>query len=62
MATKKVSGRDLATDVRSGMDCAALTEKHDLSVAQLKKALGALVAKDILSEDELPSWMAEEKP
>ena len=58
MATKKVSGRDITTDVRSGMDCAPLIEKHDLSVAQLKKALGTLAAKGVLSEDELPSWMA----
>ncbi len=40
MATKKISGKGLAADIRSRMDCVSLTEKHDLSVAQLKKALG----------------------
>jgi hypothetical protein len=62
MATKKISGKGLATDVRSGMDCAALTEKHDLSVKDLRKALAAIVARGVLSQDELPTWLAEEKP
>ncbi len=62
MATKKISGKGLAADVRSGMDCAALTEKHDLSVKELKKALAAIVARGVLSQDELPAWLAEEKP
>jgi|GEM_PF-5206224 len=62
MATKKISGKGLAADVRSGMDCAALTEKHDLSVKELKKALEAIVTRGGLSQDELPAWLAEEKP
>jgi hypothetical protein len=62
MATKKISGKSLVADVRSGMDCAALTEKHDLSVTELKKALAAIVARGILSQNELPAWLAGEKP
>ena len=62
MATKKISGKSLAADVRSGMDCLALSEKHELSVTQLKKALSTLVTKGILSETELPPWIAQEKP
>jgi hypothetical protein len=62
MATKKLSGKGLAADVRSGMDCVALTEKHDLSVAELKKALAAIVTRGVLSQNELPAWLAEEKP
>ncbi len=62
MAAKKISGKGLAADVRSGMDCASLTEKHDLSVKELKKALAAIVARGVLSQEELPIWLAEEKP
>ncbi len=62
MATKKISGKRLAADVRAGMDCLALTEKHDLSVTELKKALAAIVSKGVLSQNELPAWLAEEKP
>jgi hypothetical protein len=62
MATKKISGKGLAADIRSGMDCAGLTEKHDLSVKELKKALAAIVARGVLSQNELPNWLAEEKP
>jgi hypothetical protein len=62
MGTKKVSGTGLATDIRAGMDCVALTEKYDLSVAQLRKAVDAIVARGILPKGELPSWFAEEKP
>src|SRR5271157_5568860 len=62
MATKKISGKGLAADLRSGMDCAALTEKHDLSVTELRKALAAIVARGVLSQNELPTWLAEEKP
>jgi hypothetical protein len=62
MATKKISGKSLAADVRSGMDCLALSEKHELSVTQLKKAISALVTKGILSETELPQWTSQEKP
>ncbi len=62
MGTRKISGKSLAADVRSGMDCLALSEKHELSVTQLKKALSTLVTKGILSETELPPWIAQEKP
>jgi hypothetical protein len=62
MATKKISGKGLAADVRSGMDCAALTEKHDLSVTELKKALATIVARGILSQNELPTWLEDDKP
>ena len=62
MATKKISGKGLAADVRSGLDCAALTEKHDLSVKELRKALEAIAVRGVLSQDELPAWLTEEKP
>lgn len=62
MATKRLSGSGLAADIRSGMDCVALTEKHDLSVDQLRKALQTIVAKGVLAQSDLPAWAAEEKP
>ncbi len=62
MATKKVSGSAVAADIRSGMECAALTEKYDLSVAELKRVIEKILARSVLSESELPPWITQEKP
>jgi len=61
MACKKVSGKELANYLRSGMDCAFLTEKYDLSVPQLKATLKKMVARGILSQNELPAWLSDER-
>ncbi len=51
---KRISGRELAEDIRAGMDYSGLKAKYDLSHDQLQRAFGKLVSGGLLSQTELP--------
>lgn len=50
---KRISGSELARDVRAGMEESLLLAKYSLSHDQLQRALGKLVSAGLLTETEL---------
>jgi ankyrin repeat protein len=55
MPRNKISAREVLTDVRSGMDDAALMEKYRLSAAHLQNLFKKLVEAQVLKQSELDS-------
>jgi hypothetical protein len=57
---RRISGRQLAGDIRAGMDESALMAKYGLSREQLQRAVGKLVSSGVLSANELPGGNNED--
>ncbi len=62
MAKRKISAKDLLTDIRSGLDYDALSEKHGLSVEKIVKLSNQMVDKGMIAESELPGAAPPAEP
>ncbi len=52
MPKRKISAKELAADIRGGMDAAELATKHDITERQLQSTIEKLVAAGILTAQE----------
>ena len=53
MAKRKISAKDLLTDIRSGLDDDQIMEKYQLTPTQLENVFGKLVEADFITVVEL---------